>query len=93
MFESGTMKLIRSNEEMNHIMKTVKSFEEAGLLIKRVSKKIKNEAKEQKGGFLIMLLGTLSANLLTNLLGGKGAEQVNAQLQQTRIFNATSYFN
>ena len=40
-------------------MKTVKSFEEAGLLIKRVSKKIKNEAKEQKGGFLIMLLGTL----------------------------------
>ena len=90
MFESGTMKLIRSNEEMNHIMKTVKSFEEAGLLIKRVSK---NEAKEQKGGFLIMLLGTLSANLLTNLLGGKGAEQVKEQLQQTRIFNATPYFN
>ena len=90
MFESGTMKLIRSNEEMNHIMKTVKSFEEAGLLIKRVSK---YEAKEQKGGFLIMLLGTLSANILTNLLGGKGAEQVKEQLQQTRIFNATPYFN
>ena len=63
---------IISNEEMNDIMKIVKSFEESGLLIKSVSKTIKNEAKEQKGGFLSMLLGTLGVSLLANLLAGKG---------------------
>ena len=42
------------------------------LLIKSVSEKIKNDAKEQKGGFLSMLLGTLGAGLLGNVLGGKG---------------------
>ena len=55
--------LIISNEEMNAIMKIVKSLEESGLLIKSVSETIKNEAKEQKGGFLSMLLGTLGASL------------------------------
>ena len=50
--------LIISNEEMKNIMKIVKSFEESGLLIKRVSKIIENETKEQKYGFLSMLLGT-----------------------------------
>ena len=64
--------LIISNEEMNHIMKIVKSLEESGLLKKGVSVLIKNEAKEQKGGFLGMLLGTLGASLLGNLLTGKG---------------------
>ena len=48
------------------------SFEEFGLLIKSVSDTIKNEAKEQKGGFLSMLLGTLGASLLGNILTGKG---------------------
>ena len=43
-----------------------------GLLIKGVSETIQNEAKEQKGGFLSMLLGTLGASLLGNLLTGKG---------------------
>ena len=43
------------------------------MLIKGVSETIKNEAKEQKGGFLSMLLGTLGASLLKNLLAGKGA--------------------
>ena len=52
-------------------MKKVKSLEESDLLIKDASKRIKNEAKEQKGGFLRMLLGTLSASLLGNLLTGK----------------------
>ena len=66
------MALIISNEEMNDIMKIVKSLEESGLLIKGVSQTIKNEAKEQKGGFLGMLLGTLDASLLGNLLTGKG---------------------
>ena len=63
--------LIISNEEMNDIMKIVKSLEESGLLIKGVSEAIKNEAKEQKGGFVEMLLGTLGASLLGNLLTGK----------------------
>ena len=72
MFGSGTTALIISNEEMNDIMKIVKSLEEFGLLIKDASETIKNEAKEQKGQFLSMLLDTLGA-LLGNLLTGKGA--------------------
>ena len=58
---------------MNDIMKIVKSLEEEALLIKGISKTIENEAKEQKGGFLGVLLGTLVASLLGNLLTGKGA--------------------
>ena len=58
---------------MNDIMKIVKSLEEQALLIKGISKTIENEAKEQKGGFLGVLLGTLVASLLGNLLTGKGA--------------------
>ena len=73
MFRSGFTTLIISNEEMNDIMKIVKSLEESGLLIKGVSETIKNEAKEQKRRFLGMLLGTLVASLLGNLLTGKGA--------------------
>ena len=57
-FGSGNVTLIISNEEMNDIMKRVKSLKESGLLLKGVSKTIKNEAKQQKGGFLGMLLGT-----------------------------------
>ena len=57
---------------MSDIMKIIKSLEESGLLIKGVSKTIKNEAKVQKRGFLSMLLNTLSAILLGNLLKGKG---------------------
>ena len=53
-------------------MKIVKSLQNAGLLKKRVSKTIKNEAKEQKGAFLGRLLGTLGATLLGNILAGKG---------------------
>ena len=60
--------LIISNEEMNDIMKKVKSLEESSLLIKSVNQTIKKEAKQQKGGFLSMLLG---ASLLGNLLTGK----------------------
>ena len=57
---------------MKDILKSVKSLEDSGLLLKGVSKTIQNEAKEQKGGFLSMLLGTLGASLLGNLLTGKG---------------------
>ena len=73
MFGSGKTTLIISNEEMNDIMRIAKSLEESGLLIRGVSKTIKNEAKEQRRGFLGMLLETLNASLLENLLSGKGA--------------------
>ena len=59
--------LIIFNEEMNDIMRIVKSLEESGLLIKGVNETIKNEAKEQKRGFLRILLGILGAILLGNL--------------------------
>ena len=57
---------------MNDIMKIIPAVENSNILIKGVTKTIKNETKEQKGGFLIMLLGTLGASLLGNLLTGKG---------------------
>ena len=58
---------------MNHIMKIIEALENSGILLKGVSKTIENETKEQRGGFLSMLLGTLGASLLGNLLtGGKG---------------------
>ena len=64
--------LIILNEEMNHIIKILKSLDESGLLIKGISKTIKNEVKEQKEEFLSMLLGTLGTSLLGNILTGKG---------------------
>ena len=68
--------LIISNDEMDDILKIVKSLEHFGVLLKGVSETIQNEAKEQRGGFLSMLLGTLGASLLDDLLtknlSGKG---------------------
>ena len=64
--------LIISNKEMNDIMKIAQALEDSNILLKGVTKTIKNETKEQKGGFLSMLLGTLGASLLGNLLTGKG---------------------
>ena len=67
------VKLIIEQEYMNDIMKIIEALENSGILLKGVSKTIANETKEQKGGFLSMLLGTLGASLLGNLLsGGKG---------------------
>ena len=57
---------------MEDIIKIVKSLEDSGLLLKGVSETIQNEAKEQKVGFLSMLLGILSASLFGNILAGKG---------------------
>ena len=65
------VKLIIEQEDMNGIMKIIKALENSGVLLKGVSKASKNETKEQKGGFLSMLLGTLGASLLGNLLTGK----------------------
>ena len=61
-----------SNNEMEYIIKIVKSLEDSGLLLKRVSETVQNEVKEQKDGFLSMLLGTLVASLLGNILIGPG---------------------
>ena len=105
---SGNTTLIISNNEMEDIIKIVKSLEDSGLLLKGVSETIQNEAKEQKGGFLSMLLGTLGASLLGNILVGKGINRAGKGQQIDRagevvvragyenkkwIFNATSSFN
>ena len=63
---SITTTLIISNEEMKDIMKIIQALEDSNILLKGVTKTIKNETKEQKEGFLSMLLGTLGASLLGN---------------------------
>ena len=74
-YESLTTALIISNEEMEDIMKIGKSFEELGLLIKGISEIIKYEEKEQKSGFLLMLLGRLNVSILGNVLSGRGVKR------------------
>ena len=73
---AGTTTLIISNDEMDDILKIVKSLENSGLLLKGVNETIQHEPKEQRGGFLSMLLGTLGASLLGDILSkglsGKG---------------------
>ena len=66
--------LIISNDEMEDIIRIVKSLEDSGLLIKGVTETVQNEVKEQKGGFLSMLLSTLDANLLGSILADKGVK-------------------
>ena len=66
------IKLIIEQEDMNEIIKIIEALENSGILLKGVTKTIENETKEQRGGFLSMLLGTLGASLLGNLLSGKG---------------------
>ena len=95
--------LIISNEEMQDIMKIVKCLGKSGLLIKGVSETIQNQGTEKKEGFLRMLLGTLAASLLGNLLKGKGAignmsgegtiRAAEEQLEQVKIFNAVLFIN
>ena len=69
---SGTTTLITSNREMNDIMKIVQALQGSNILLEGATETIKNETKEKKGRFLSMLLGTLGASLLGNLLAGKG---------------------
>ena len=64
--------LIISSDEIGDIIKIVKPLEGSGLLLKGVTETVQNEVKEQKGGFLSMLLGRLGTSLLGNLLTGKG---------------------
>ena len=76
MFGSGATTLIISNDEMSDILKIAKSLENSGVLLKGVSETFQHEAKEQRGGLLSMLLGTLGASLLGDVLSkglsGKG---------------------
>ena len=67
--------LIISNKDMDDLIKIVKSLEDSGLLLKGITESVQNEIKEQKGGFVSMLLGTLVVNLLGNLLTGKGVNK------------------
>ena len=68
MFGSRTTTLIISNDEMDDILKIVKSLEDSNVLLKGVSETFQHEAKEQRGGFLSILLGTLGASLLGDIL-------------------------
>ena len=76
--------LIISNDEMDNILEIVKSLEDSGALLKEVSETIQNEAKEQRAGFLSMLLGTLDASLLGDLLtknlSGKGVTRAGVRV-------------
>ena len=89
---------------MNNIMKIVQALGDFNILLKRVTKTIKNETKEQKGGFLSMLLGTLGASFLGNLLAGKGIVRAGSENKKGKgivragtgkqlDFNAPSFFN
>ena len=69
----NTTTLIISNNEIEDIIKIVKSLEDSGLLLTGVTETVQDEVKEQKGSFLSILLGTLGTSLLGNLLTGKGA--------------------
>ena len=73
---SGRTTLIVSSEEMNKIIKIVQALKDSNILLKGVTKTIKNKTKEQKRGFLGMLLGTLGASLLGNMVAGKGIVRV-----------------
>ena len=76
---SGTTTLIISDEEMNDIIKIVQALEDSNTLLKGLTNTIRNETKEQKGRFLSMLLGTLGASLLGNILAGKGIARAGAE--------------
>ena len=78
---------------MNDIMKIVQALEDSNILLKGLTKKIKNETKEQKGGFLSMLLATLGASLLGDLLAkdlsGKGTVGAG---EEEKSINAWEFF-
>ena len=72
MYGSGNTTLIISNDDLNDLIKIVTALEEHDILSKGTSKTIKNKTKKQEGAFLGMLVETLGASLLGNLLTGKG---------------------
>ena len=91
MHDSGRTTLIISNGKMNHILKITKALEDSNILLKATTETIKTETKEQKRGFLSMLLGTLGASLLVNLLSGKGIVRVGYGNKQGRVIVRAGY--
>ena len=79
---SGNESLIVSNEEINDIIKLIQALEDSNILLRRVTKIIKNETKRQKGGFLSMFLGTLGASLLGYLWTGKGFLRAGSRIKK-----------
>ena len=77
-FAPHSTTLIISNDEMKDIINIFKSLKDSSLLLKGVSETVQNESKEQKGGFLSMLLGIMGASLLANILAGKGMNRAGA---------------
>ena len=89
---------------MDDLIKIVKSLEDSGLLLKGITESVQNEIKEQKVGFVSILLGTLGASLLGNLLTGKGVNEKGKGIHRAGerivkageliwIFNTVSSFN
>ena len=70
---------------MNDIIKIIQALEDSNILQKGVTKTIKNETKEQKRGFLSMLLGTLGASLLGNLLTEKGIVRAGTETEKMLV--------
>ena len=101
-YGSGTTTLIISNEEMNDMTNIVQPLEDSNILLKAVTKTIKNETKAQKGGFLSMLLGTLGTSLLGDLLtkhlsgegtvrAGEGFLRAGEGIKKKSINSSTSF--
>ena len=86
---SGNIKLVISNNEMEDLIKIVKSLEDSGLLLKGVTEAVQNEVKEQKWGFLSMLLVTLGGSLWGNLLTGRGVYRAGKGKGTVRAGEAT----
>ena len=76
---------------MEDLIKIVKSLEDSGLLLKRVTETVQNEVKEQKGGFLSILLGTLGASLLRNLLTIEGINRAGEGVVRAGYGNKTEF--
>ena len=98
MYGSGNKTLIISNNDLNDLIKIATSLEEHDILLKATTKTIKNNTKKQEGGFLSMLLGTLGASVLGNLLTGKGLYRTGKGMYRTghglkKNVNSTSSFD
>ena len=93
----GNATLIISNKDIDDLIEVVKSLEDCGLLLKGVTESVQNEVKEQRCGFLSMLLGILGASLLGNLLAGKGIHRAGEGIVRagkgSMDFNTASSFN
>ena len=83
-YGSGTTRLIVLNEEMNEIMKIVQVLEHSSILFKGLTERVKNETKEQKGGFLRTLVDTLGSILLGNSLSGKGIVRAGSGIKKEK---------